>query len=183
MGNVNRYYIGIDPGLKGYLAAIKATRDGWEYVSAIKMPFAKKTTLQKPFIDYAALDRWFFGKDELMSNGSYDFHVVIEQAVSGVGQAGSRVTSFAIGFNYGALLAYFIDRKIPFSVVPVATWQACIIPRKKTTVDDSKTRAKKAVEICFSDKTKTLAEKHLKHDGFIDALLLAYYCATGRKKI
>lgn len=157
------WYLGIDPGAQGGLAAVYySPPEETRVVSAINMPD-----------DDGEIGTW------LDQWASYLTLAIIEQVQGymapqkkeGDGFVAGSAAMFNFGVNYGALRMALRDRGIPFTEIRPQAWQKAlgVTPRlKKETKTKFKNRLLILAKETFPTRVVTL------HTA--DALLLAEYC-------
>ncbi len=167
------YIVGIDPGIKGYIAIVKeekclVTRDLSDF-ELIKMPI--ENFGGRNIVDTRKLR-------EILTIGAAK--VVIEEPhFVGKQSAQSLMTSCT---NFGRILAVLDILGHAYKTVRASEWQLAVqkacagytdppVYRKK---DPAKKVSLRAAQCIFSGEDDLFAEKV--HDGLVDAILLARYC-------
>jgi hypothetical protein len=145
-----KYYIGVDPGASGGLAAF--------------LPSGRVQTIKMPATERDIYD-WFYPWEYT------DAAAVIEKVGGyiGTGQPGSAM--FKFGTGYGGLRMAMIANGIPFEEITPQKWQRAlgITPKKK---EESKTQ--------WKNRLKAVAQQLFPHViitlATADAILIAEYC-------
>lgn len=153
-------YIGIDPGSKGYLVAIREN-------SIIDSISIEGHTI------YQVAD-WLndiqFGNEAVVA--------VIEEVHAIYGS--SAKGTFAFGEIFGLLKGLLIAYKIPFTEVPPKTWQKEIWTtgdkvKKAGKVDNKPTSINAAHRLYPNHDFRRTPKCQTVHDGYCDAALIATY--------
>ena len=155
------YWIGIDPGVSGGLAAI----DGSGCVDLLAKPATDQDVWQ-----------WLCLKQGGVGfSPAIECFAVIEQNTGYVGGAGNPGSAmFKFGCSHGMLEGFLVAASIPYEQITPGQWQRAlgIQPRRKGKGKESKTqfknRLKQRAQQLFPGKPITLATA--------DAVLIAYYC-------
>jgi hypothetical protein len=147
-------YLGIDPGLKGGIAALYA--DG-EVLTVWKMP----ATARDLFDIFNSLERL------------RGVRAVLER-VSASPQMGT-VSAFTFGRGYGRLEGTLAAAHIPFEEVTPGTWQGVMGVRQKTGKTTLGTSAPKDKNISKRRAQALFPGQSITHAN-ADALLIAEYC-------
>jgi Holliday junction resolvasome RuvABC endonuclease subunit len=166
---IGTYAIGIDPGKTGGIALIQVEAHGFRLVSATRMPIDANER-----IDVLALVSLL----EKISPTPYR-QVFIEKAFAGVGQMGTRVTSFTIGLNYGRILAALDLAGIEYTEIMPRNWQSKVL--KDAVGNDSKEKACSVFARLCSSSSRVFAltpRSRKPHEGIVDASLLGYWGVT-----
>lgn len=153
-----RIYLGVDPGVGGAIAKLKAYSYGPHKIYTM------------PLKDRTERDIW----NKLVrinSNSPPDFALIekVQGYIGGEGHPGTAM--FKFGMSYGGLRMALIASSIPFEEVTPQKWQKGlgIVTRKKSESKvDFKRRLKARAEQLFPSVRVTLV--------IADALLIAEYC-------
>lgn len=146
------FFVGIDPGKTGAVAAIDADMNLY---LAKKMPIITKKEL-----DVYQLKHWF---DELTEKNAY---CIIEKASARPGQGVSSM--FSYGSTYGSLLALVATSGMPFETVAPATW------KKHMALSSDKDQSVVLAVSLFPAFREMYRDKKLDHN-IAEAILLAEY--------
>ena len=177
-----KYYIGIDPGIKGAISVVDSNGD---LVECIQLPSEKEESrtgrkISRP--DIVGIINVF---DKLRIHYSAPAVVMIEKQVAMPGQ--NSIGTFNTGKGYGILLAliavYFGRAKR--DIVDCKEWQQEMIPDR--TLVFSKLRRDKrkqlkadsvatAIKMFPDAKFKKSARSRVDNDGMTDSALIAAYC-------
>ena len=150
---VNKYYLGIDPGMGGGLATISDGSSTLIPVDASPMPKTER-------------DIWNW-----ICQTSHAQVAMIEKVQGYIGNAQPGSAMFKFGMSYGGLRMALIAASIPFEEVTPQKWQKAlgIAPRKKNeSKGQFKNRLKAKAQQLYPNEKVTLATA--------DALLIATYC-------
>lgn len=162
--------IGIDPGVKGGLAAM-----GPENVrEVIAMPTIGKVLDLQDIT--AFIKKWLFPGVLEVSNAEF---IVIEK-VHTFNKAGST-QSFSFGVGYGQLQGICAALQLPFVLVTSQEWKRVILtgykkPGKGASEKEKKAAALQYVKQKYPKLDLRKSEKcRNPHDGIVDAICLAEY--------
>ena len=171
-----KIYCGIDFGLKG---AITIMKNG-KIDSYMAMPLTK----DKKWIDEVAIFK------VLLKYRKLNTHIIIEKFSGFFGYNKSGVASLMR--QVGAITALIRILKIPYSEIPVKTWQKEMfiginaktkkkkIEGESKIIRDTKSMAYSAANKLFPNESFLATKKSkVPHDGIVDSVLLAEY---GRRK-
>ena len=161
------FNIGIDLGLHGGIVVLAEE----PYTKAIA-PLAMPTIGDK--MDYHSLYKI------LENYKGTKCHVVFEKL--GVIFGSSKATAFSMGYQSGALEAFCIALKLPYTMVQPKIWQkemfqgVAEITKPGKTTRDTKAMALVAANRLFPYYQLVFGRASKPNDGIVDALLLASYC-------
>lgn len=151
--------IGIDPGARGALVALRAGR---EVVAAHPLPVITGAGLD-PVEMRAALNR-------LRWVG--ECHAVIERAQSMGRESGSAMLRY--GRDYGILLGLCTALEIPYETVPPATWHRALVGG---STGDPKARTLLTVRQLLPTIDLVPPRARKPHDGIVDAAAIALWAS------
>lgn len=157
-------FLGVDPGLKGAIAACDTNTQPWG-VSVRDMPVHEITVNGKKRnrLDGHALGRLVI---ELCANSVLSI-VVIEDVHSMPSQG--VASAFTFGKVSGAIEQCFIDHSIPIRTIPPSQWKRLL------SVTADKDSSRQRASQLFPTYSHLWAKRS--HDGRAEAVLLAYYGA------
>lgn len=165
---MNKYYIGIDPGISGGLACIGSSGVIVDIIAMPTMKVGKKNKL-----DIKEIAKWIKGKatEEMIRM------IAIEEQRAMHKQG---VTStFTTGRSYGLLEGVVAALELPYSIIRPLEWQKAMfagLPRGNT-----KEHSKQIAQQLYPGQDFKRTPKCSKiHDGLTDATLIAEYI---RRKI
>lgn len=151
------YYIGIDPGKKGFLCLYNANYSGYKHY---------------PLFDGNRLNREMLDTIEKLSK-TYTMMAVVEQVHSMPHQG--VASTFSFGTNYGMILGALEALGIPYTTVTPGKWQKCICeavdkaPNTKQMHYNAARRLFPNMDFRRSERCKTY------DDNKVDATLICEY--------
>lgn len=174
---MSKYYMGIDPGSKGFVTIINETGTPIVYFNFPKI---------KDKVDYSALALMF-----ATIGAEYDIKHAVLEDVHAI-QGSSAKGTFSFGFNLGFLEASLIFAFIPYTKIQPKKWQKMawegisLIKKAsstgKTQVTDTKAMSLMAAKRLFPKEDLRVTERSkIAHDGKVDSLLMANYCLRNFK--
>jgi len=163
-------YLGIDPGLNGYLVVYSPSCRALDFypmptTMAVKRRALDKYELQKVIIDIL------------------DVHT-IAMAVLEKAQprpAGGGVASFALGVNSATPECFLIAQRVPYTIVPPTTWHKSLGIPKRETMGQRKAESRVQAQQLFPEYADDFS-KAKDHDK-AEAALLAYYASLYAREI
>lgn len=174
---MERFIIGIDPGLGGAIAFYPPMIDGFQApVILHDMPLDAEGKLDPTALAGIIVDLL----DEVPCDElghDYRVHAVIENVCSRPRQAGA----FAFGLSTGTIHGVLGAIGIPFSLVSPSAWKVKMGLKRHEgeTVEQNKTRARAVAAQLFPYAASQF--KRHRDDGRAEALLLAVYFAHNHK--
>ena len=155
-------YLGLDPGLKGGLAAL--TEDG-------KILMMETMPLNEDGIDPVRVKNWL-----ILVNGCSNgrgLTVALEKAQAMPGQGGRSM--FNYGQGYGVLRAVLALMALQVTLVRPQTWTKVV--HVGTDGGEAKDRSRQAALRLWPGQTWTASDRcRTPHMGLIDACLIAEWC-------
>lgn len=163
---MSRWFIGVDPGLSGAVAALSPDTGGFVYFATPTLVFKRNGKSKRHFDHYEFARK----KDELLDLiGVRNVkRVVIEKVGAMPGQGSSSMFSF--GTSNGAAIQAFADEFLPIEFVSPVKWKRVM----QCTADKDSSRARASQLLPRHASAWSLA----KDDGVAEASLLALYGVT-----
>ena len=151
--------IGIDPGARGALVALRGGRD---VVASHVLPVVQGAGLDPVEMrDQLNRLRWLG-----------ECHAVIERAQSMGRESGSAMLRY--GRDYGILLGLCTALEIPYETVPPATWHRALVGG---SVGDPKGRTLLTVRQLLPHLELVAPRGRKAHDGIVDAAAIALWAS------
>jgi hypothetical protein len=159
-----KYYIGIDPGAKGFVSVIDETG---KFVEAF--PLCPDIKVVDETVVSLQLQKLWQYEDNC--------HVIIEDVHSIHGS--SAASNFSFGCIFGMIRGIIVTLGMPYTKVAPKTWQK-IMHQGVSKMDDKKKMSFVAVHRIFPTvELKRTKRCTTEDDNFADSLLMAEY---GRRK-
>ena len=157
--------IGIDPGLRGAIAAI---RDG-KFITAVSMPVEAKAKKGERVDSQALYDALRSVHEKAVQGTTHQVTIAVELVYAMPFLGASSMLSLGDSFGCARTAACLIIPAARIELVPPATWK-----RFTKTQGKQKKYSVVRARALFPD-CRSLITHPKKHEGLAEALLIAYY--------